>query len=154
MFQELTLLPWMTVAENLLHRARAAPALRPDRPRPHGRARRRRCSLASACGHIDPRALVEDISLAKRQIVEIVRVVAARARQILFLDEPTSSLVEREVDWLFGRIRELGAQGDCVVFTSHRWNEITSIADRITVFRNGADVGTFTEMDESRSGHA
>ena len=68
---------------------------------------------------------------------------------ILFLDEPTSSLVEREVAWLFDRIRRLRGGGACVVFTSHRWNEVRSIADRITVFRNGRDVGTFTETRTS-----
>ena len=100
--------------------------------------------------HIDPRALASEISLAERQIIEIVRVIVRRPR-VLLLDEPTSSLVEREVEWLFARIRELGAQGTAVVFTSHRWKEITSIADRITIFRNGAEVGTFTEIDEAEA---
>ena len=87
--------------------------------------------------HIDPRALVEDLSLAQRQIVEIVRVII-QDPDILLLDEPTSSLGENEVDWLFGLIRDLRARGKCIIFTSHRWNEITDIADRITIFRNGA----------------
>jgi ribose transport system ATP-binding protein len=145
-FQELTLLPWMTVAENLLLRRE-----------PRGRmgliSRSRTVQDAHAMlarfgvGHIDPRSLVDDISLAERQVVEIVRAVS-HAPEILFLDEPTSSLAEREVEWLFGLIHTLRDQGACIVFTSHRWSEVRNIADRITVFRGGTEVGTFAELDE------
>ena len=109
-----------------------------------------RCLERFGVRHIDPRALIEDISLAERQTVEIVRAVS-HAPRILFLDEPTSSLVEREVEWLFGQIRRLRAAGTCIVFTSHRWAEIRSIADRITIFRGGKDVGTFTDIDEDEA---
>ena len=148
-FQELTLLPWMTVAENLLIRRE-----------PRGRLglidRRRMADEAEAIlaglgvRNIDPRALIEDLSLAKRQMVEIVRVIAQKPETIL-LDEPTSSLGDSEVDWLFGLVRELRAQNRCIIFTSHRWNEITHIADRITIFRNGKDLGTFVEIDEGQA---
>ncbi len=148
-FQELTLLPWMTVAENLLVGREPRSALHLIR----------RGALAPAAEallagldihHIDPRALASEISLAERQIIEIARVVTRHPR-VLLLDEPTSSLVEREVEWLFARIRELSAAGAAVVFTSHRWKEITSIADRITIFRNGREVGTFDKIDESEA---
>ena len=69
--------------------------------------------------------------------------------EVLLLDEPTSSLVEREVVWLFAQIRRLRARGTCIIFTSHRWNEIRDIADRITVFRGGRHVGTFREIDQT-----
>ncbi len=145
-FQELTLLPWMTVAENLLlaREPRGWLGLIDRR-----RLRRDAEALLAGFGmaHIDPLALVEDISLAERQIVEIVRAISNQP-DILFLDEPTSSLVEREVAWLFAEIRRLRARGTCIVFTSHRWNEISSIADRITVFRGGRDVGTFQTLAE------
>jgi len=144
-FQELMLFPGMTVAENLMlgHEPRGALKLIS-----HRRMARAADALLTDMGitHIDPWALIEDISLAQRQIVEIVRALSHRP-SILFLDEPTSSLVEREVAWLFTRIRALRDAGAAVVFTSHRWNEVQSIADRITVFRNGRDVGTFTELD-------
>lgn len=148
-FQELTLLPWLTVAENLLFGREprgAAGLIRRANLAPDAEA------LLASLGifHIDPRALAAEISLSERQIVEIARVVTKRPH-ILFLDEPTSSLVEREVLWLFERIRELRALGTAVVFTSHRWNEITSIADRITIFRNGSEVGTFTEIEEGEA---
>ncbi len=148
-FQELTLLPAMTVAENLLlgHEPRGALRL----IRRSDLAPRAEAVLAElGIHHIDPRALVEDISLAERQIIEIARVVIHNP-SILLLDEPTSALVEREVAWLFGVVRRLRARGACVIFTSHRWNEITNIADRITIFRNGRAVGTFREIDESEA---
>ncbi|GAB0116262.1 sugar ABC transporter ATP-binding protein [Acidisoma sp. 7E03] len=148
-FQELTLLPAMTVAENLL--------LRQEPRGPLGlidRAATLRAAdeLLARYGvlHIDPRALVEDISLAERQTVEIVRAISHNPK-ILFLDEPTSSLVEREVQWLFGQIRRLREAGCGIVFTSHRWAEIREVADRITIFRGGSDVGTFTEIDEDEA---
>ena len=147
-FQELMLFPGMTVAENLLLGRE---------PRRLGVISHRRMgdeadALLRGMGitHIDPLALVEDTSLAQRQIVEIVRALS-HDPDILFLDEPTSSLVEREVNWLFERIHALRDRGACVVFTSHRWNEVRRIADRITVFRNGRDVGTFTELSEDEA---
>ncbi len=148
-FQELTLLPWMSIAENLLigREPRAALGLiRRAALAPEAEA------VLAGLGitHIDPRALAAEISLAERQIIEIARVIL-RVPRILLLDEPSSSLVEREVTWLFARIRELRAAGTAIVFTSHRWNEITSIADRITIFRNGAEVGTFSGIDEAEA---
>lgn len=148
-FQELTLFPGMTVAENLLVGRE-----------PRGRLglidRRRTVEEAAAIfarmqlEDIDPGELVEDISLAQRQIVEIVRAVLAEPK-ILFLDEPTSSLVEREVEWLFDLVQRLRADGTCIIFTSHRWREVISIADRITVFRNAHEVGTFREISEDEA---
>ncbi len=148
-FQELTLLPWMTVAENLL-------ILREPRGLlgliDRGRMVEEAEAILTSMGihNIDPRALIEDLSLAKRQIVEIVRVLAQKPDALL-LDEPTSSLGESEVDWLFGLVRNLRAQDKCIIFTSHRWNEITNIADRITIFRTGKDLGTFTQIDEGQA---
>ena len=148
-FQELTLLPWMSVAENLLigREPRARSGLI-SRTRMVAQAE----AMLAALGieHIDPRAAIEDISLAERQTVEIVRAIS-NDPDILFLDEPTSSLVEREVAWLLDRIRLLRARGCAVVFTSHRWKEIENIADRITVFRAGRHVGSFTEVSEDEA---
>ena len=148
-FQELTLLGGMTVAENLLLGRETRGRLRLiDR----GGLPARAAALLAGLGvhHVDPRALVEDIPLGDRQVVEIARAVSHSPR-ILLLDEPTSSLVEREVAWLFGLIARLRGGGTCVVFTSHRWNEIKSVADRITVFRGGTDVGCFTEISEDEA---
>lgn len=148
-FQELTLMPWMTVAENLL--------LRHEPHGPFGLIRRgkigsRAEEILADLGvfTIDPMEQVANLSLAQQQIIEIAHAVLRNPR-ILFMDEPTSSLAEREVEWLFDLIHKLRDQGKCIVFTSHRWKEIQTIADRITVFRNGTDVGTFTHLDENRA---
>jgi ribose transport system ATP-binding protein len=148
-FQELTLLPWMTVAENLLIlREPRGPFGLIDRSRMVEEARAILADIGVT--NIDPRTLIEDLSLAKRQIVEIARALA-RKPDALLLDEPTSSLGESEVDWLFGLIHKLRAQSRCLIFTSHRWNEVAKIANRITIFRNGKDIGTFSEIDESHA---
>jgi ribose transport system ATP-binding protein len=145
-FQELTLLPWMTVAENLLLRREPRGRL--------GLIRIRELNERAAevlAEHdvetIAPHLLVADLSLAQRQIIEVVRAVSHRPR-VLFLDEPTSSLAEREVEWLLRLARRLRDDGTCVVFTSHRWREVTSLADRITVFRGGENVATRERLDE------
>src|SRR4029079_7508605 len=98
---------------------------------------------------INPRSLAGSLPLAQRQMVEITSALMREPR-ILLLDEPTSALAEREVEWLFGHVRRLRDDGACVLFTSHRWGEVGSLADRITVLRNGRHVATerqFTEHD-------
>jgi ribose transport system ATP-binding protein len=148
-FQELTLLPWMTVAENLL--------MGSEPKGPLGLIRRRRLAARSAeilagfgVEGVDPLDLVASVPLAQRQTIEIVRTLL-RDPEILFLDEPTSALAEREVEWLFGLVRGLRERGRCIIFTSHRWGEVVDIADRITVFRNGESVATRQHMDEAEA---
>ncbi len=148
-FQELTLLPAMSVAENLLLRREPRGAF--------GLTSQRRLIAAAEAlfarfgiREIDPGALVEDLPLADRQVIEIVRALS-HDPDILLLDEPTSALMERETAWLFGEVRRLRDAGRTIVFTSHRWHEIAAIADRITVFRGGRDVGSFTTLDEDEA---
>ena len=86
-------------------------------------------------------ALGSELSPAQRQIVEIMRAVVSRPRIICF-DEPTSSLGDEEVTLLFALIRQLQAEGIAVGYVSHRMAEIFQLADRITVLRDGAFVGT------------
>jgi ribose transport system ATP-binding protein len=148
-FQELTLMPWMTVAENLLLR---------DEPRGPARLIRRRELVSRAdqlfeqlgIGGIDPYDLPASLSLAQRQVIEIARALL-RDPQILFLDEPTSALSEQEVEWLFGLVRGLRDRGTCVIFTSHRWGEVANLADRITIFRNGERVATRDRLSEAEA---
>ena len=148
-FQELTLMPWLTVAENLFLRNE-----------PHGPARLiRRRELATRADEvfarlgiegIDPNELPAALSLAHRQVIEVARALL-REPEILFLDEPTSALAEQEVEWLFGLVRGLREQGKCVIFTSHRWGEVANLADRITIFRNGEHVATRAKLTESEA---
>jgi simple sugar transport system ATP-binding protein len=92
---------------------------------------------------LDPSIRVENLSVGERQRVEIIKVLYRGAR-ILILDEPTAVLVPQEVDDLFDSIRELKSEGQTVIFISHKLDEVLSIADTITVMRDGETVGTTT----------
>lgn len=105
-------------------------------------ARRKIKEISDAYGlGVRPDALVEDLGVADRQRVEILKVLYRGAR-ILILDEPTAVLVPQEVDALFANLRELKAEGLTVIFISHKLGEVLSVADEITVIRRGTTVGT------------
>ncbi|MFF2653236.1 ABC transporter ATP-binding protein [Streptomyces sp. NPDC058045] len=95
---------------------------------------------------IRPDALVEDLGVADRQRVEILKVLYRGARTLI-LDEPTAVLVPQEVDALFENLRELKAEGLSVIFISHKLGEVLSVADDITVIRRGTTVGTATPAE-------
>jgi ribose transport system ATP-binding protein len=98
---------------------------------------------------LDPRATLGALSTAAQQMVAIARGVSLGAR-VLVLDEPTSSLAEREVAILFGLVRRLQAAGTAVVYISHRFDEIYALCDRVTVLRDGRLVGTHDLASLSR----
>ena len=139
-FQEMTLVRDLTVAENMLL---------PHAPTgPLGQLRRRRGEhlvaehLASlGLGDIDPRAEVRTLELPTRQKIEIARAMFRKPR-ILLLDEPTSTLSGRDIDWLGELIARLKGESITTVFISHRLPEVRRFCDRLTVLRNGKDVGT------------
>ncbi|QRM34044.1 sugar ABC transporter ATP-binding protein [Microvirga sp. VF16] len=91
-------------------------------------------------------ALVRDLSIAERQLVEIARAIHANSR-ILVMDEPTTTLSERETDKLFGVVRQLRADGLAIVYISHRMNEVYALSDRVSVLRDGSYVGTLDRED-------
>ncbi|MEV7421159.1 ABC transporter ATP-binding protein [Streptomyces sp. NPDC091212] len=106
------------------------------------KARRKIKEISDAYGlGVRPDALVEDLGVADRQRVEILKVLYRGAR-ILILDEPTAVLVPQEVEALFDNLRELKAEGLTVIFISHKLGEVLSVADDITVIRRGTTVGT------------
>nr|WP_223182992.1 MULTISPECIES: ABC transporter ATP-binding protein [unclassified Streptomyces] len=106
------------------------------------KARKRIREISDAYGlGVRPDALVEDLGVADRQRVEILKVLYRGAR-ILILDEPTAVLVPQEVDALFDNLRELKAEGLTVIFISHKLGEVLKVADDITVIRRGTTVGT------------
>jgi ABC-type uncharacterized transport system ATPase subunit len=90
---------------------------------------------------IRPDVLVEELSVGERQRVEILKVLFRGAR-ILILDEPTAVLVPQEVDELFASMRELAREGVTIIFISHKLDEVLSIADAITVIRQGRTIAT------------
>ncbi|MFI9784836.1 ABC transporter ATP-binding protein [Kitasatospora sp. NPDC051984] len=89
---------------------------------------------------VKPDVLVEDLGVADRQRVEILKVLYRGAR-ILILDEPTAVLVPQEVDALFDNLRDLKSEGVTVIFISHKLHEVLSVADAISVIRRGTTVG-------------
>ena len=136
--QELALVPQMTVAENIfLGRAPSRFGVL-DQPR----MVRDATTLLSRLGaNIDPNELVEVLSIAQQQLVEIARALSLEAR-ILIMDEPTSALTERETGRLFATIEGLTARGTAIIYISHRLDEIFAIGDRITVLRDGRHIAT------------
>ncbi len=106
------------------------------------RARARIGEISDRYGlHLRPDRLVEHLSVAERQRVEIAKVLFRGAR-VLILDEPTAVLVPQEVDELFENLDGLRAEGLSVIFISHRLDEVLKVADAITVIRRGTTVGT------------
>lgn len=106
------------------------------------KARRKIQEISDAYGlGVRHDALVEDLGVADRQRVEILKVLYRGAR-ILILDEPTAVLVPQEVDALFDNLRELKSEGLTVIFISHKLGEVLKVADDITVIRRGTTVGT------------
>ncbi len=112
-----------------------------------GRARARIKEISDAYGlGVRPDVLVEELGVADRQRVEILKVLY-RGAKTLILDEPTAVLVPQEVDALFDNLRELKAEGLTVIFISHKLGEVLSVADDITVIRRGTTVGTVEPRD-------
>ncbi|MFF3894787.1 ABC transporter ATP-binding protein [Streptomyces sp. NPDC001812] len=106
------------------------------------KARRRIKEISDRYGlGVRPDLLVEELGVAARQRVEILKVLY-RGATTLILDEPTAVLVPQEVDALFDNLRELKAEGLSVIFISHKLGEVLSVADDITVIRRGTTVGT------------
>jgi inositol transport system ATP-binding protein len=145
--QELNLMPFMTVAENIWIR-------REPKNRfgfvDHATMRRKTEALFEALKiPIDPGIEVRELSVASRQMVEIAKAVSYES-DVLIMDEPTSALTETEVAHLFEIIRDLRAQGKGIVYITHKMNELFEIADEFSVFRDGKYVGTHAAADVTR----
>jgi ribose transport system ATP-binding protein len=150
-YQEFTLAPDMSVAENIFLgreplRVRALAIV--DRKE---LIRRTRDVLASLDLQIDPEATVKHLGVAQQQMVEIAKALSLDARLIV-MDEPTATLTSHEIDRLFETIDRLKRRGVAVVYVSHRLDEVKAIADRATILRDGARVATVpvasTTVDE------
>jgi len=145
--QELNLLPFMSVAENIWIGREPVSGLGLVR---HRELRTRTRELLSRLRlDIDADAELRTLSIAQRQMVEIARALSHQPK-LLIMDEPTSALTEREAERLFVVIRELKAQGTAVIHISHRMDELFAIADEISVLRDGRHVGTDTAANLSR----
>jgi ribose transport system ATP-binding protein len=137
-YQELSLVPHLSVAENILLGLEPQRGLLLD----WGAMRRRAAEAMAQVGHPDLPldTPVARLSVAEQQLVEIARAVAIGSR-VLVLDEPTSSLPRRDIARLFSLVRRLKGQGHAIIYISHFLEEVTEISDRYTVLRDGRSVG-------------
>jgi ribose transport system ATP-binding protein/rhamnose transport system ATP-binding protein len=143
-YQELSLLPDLSVAENLLmgHLPSVRGITRPIELRRQARAMLERVGL----DWLDPETEVATLSLAVRQLVEIAKVLGADPRVLIF-DEPTTALSESETKALLARIHALRDEGHAIMYVSHHLEEMFEIGDRVTILRDGGLV-TVKPMDE------
>lgn len=144
--QEISLIPDMTVADNIFigRELRRCGLLQKKRQRIMAQAALRELEL-----DIPEYTVVRSLKTAQQQMVEIAAAVSCGARLII-MDEPTSSISQRETDKLFEIIGKLKAKGISFVYISHRLEEIFQIADRVTVFRDGGHISAGAVKDYSR----
>ncbi len=147
-YQELNLLPELSVAENIF--LGREPTLRSGLLDRRQMIEESRAWLARLNQRIDPRRLTRDLPLAQQQMVEIAKALALEARVMIF-DEPSSILAEKELDDLFRLMAQLKAEGLAMIYISHRLEEIFRVCDRVTVMRDGRTISTRPVPEASHS---
>jgi ABC-type sugar transport system ATPase subunit len=148
-YQELTVLPYLTVAQNmflneehLVHENGKRRILTDEK-----RMREKVCEIAGSYGiEIDPYALIKDLTIAKQQTVEILKMLVSDP-ELIILDEPTSALGREEVDKLLKIVQNLQNAGKSIIFISHRMEEVFRFGERATVFKDGKFVSTVNLSD-------
>jgi len=145
-YQELNLMPNLSVMENIFIGREPGPPLFVSRGRLE---RQTRTILDRMHMNLHPGALVRSLSVAEQQMVEIAKAISRDVR-VLIMDEPTSALSETEVETLFELIDELKRSGVAVIFISHRLEEVLRICDRVTVLRDGKNAGDVMVTDVTR----
>lgn len=144
--QELVLVPYMTVAENIFLGRETGAGILVDR---RSMTKDAQALLDTYNMDINAGALVKDLTIAQQQMVEIVKAVSYDSR-ILVMDEPTSSISDKEVAGLFEIMKTLTAKGVGIVYISHKMSELEEICDRVTVMRDGEYVGTKVVKDTTK----
>ncbi len=137
-YQEFTLVPQLSVRENLFLGRETARWGWLDRAWERRRARQ---ALRALDVDLDPEARAGDLTVAQQQLVETARALLADA-QLLIMDEPTAALTPREVERLFAVLGRLRSEGRGLLFISHRLEEVLTIADRVTVMRDGETIAS------------
>jgi simple sugar transport system ATP-binding protein len=149
--QHFMLIPVMTVAENIVL---ATEPTHNGVLLDYAAAEKRVREISTRFGlAVDPRAIVQDITVGQQQRVEILKALY-RGADILVLDEPTAVLTPQEAHELFAIIRSLTEQGKSIIFISHKLNEVTEVADRITVLRRGKKIETLPAAGATEEGLA
>jgi putative multiple sugar transport system ATP-binding protein len=143
--QELALIPLLSIAENLFLGNEVAKNGVINWPEAYSRTDR---LLAKVGLHEPPTTTVETLGVGKQQLIEIAKALAKDVR-LLILDEPTAALQETDSQKLLDLLLELKAQGITSILISHKLNEVSRVADRITVLRDGSTVSTLDRKDIS-----
>lgn len=136
--QELVVVPHMTVAENIFLGKEFGKGIFVDRRKMTQKAQE---LLDEHHMSISADALIKDLTIAQQQMVEIVKAMSYHSK-ILVMDEPTSSISDKEVTSLFETMRSLAAKGVGIIYISHKMSELEQICDRVTIMRDGEHVGT------------
>lgn len=136
--QELVLVPHMTVAENIFLGRETSKGLFLERKKMEEEAQ---ALLDENQVGIKASAFIRDLTIAQQQMVEIVKAISYDAK-ILVMDEPTSSIADKEVEYLFQTMRKLTKKGVGIIYISHKMSELEEICDRVTVMRDGEYIGT------------
>lgn len=145
-YQELNLLKHLTVAENIYYNRY---------PKKHGlidygRMEQEAAKIIDRLGvHIDPRALVRDLSVGYQQLVEIAKSLS-RDVKVMIMDEPSAALTNNEIAYLFRIIQKLRSEGIAILYISHRLEEIFQVCDKVSVFRDGRHIATMNVQDTSK----
>ena len=146
-YQELSMVENLTVAENIfLAREPIGRLGLIDKGAMRSEAQRILDGLQLS---VDPGALVGELSIGQKQMIEIAKAISYRSR-IIIMDEPTASLSHHETETLIGVIKALQRQGIAIVYISHRLEEIFEIADRVTILRDGKTVDSLPIADITR----
>ncbi|MBI9105933.1 MAG: sugar ABC transporter ATP-binding protein [Spirochaetales bacterium] len=147
-YQEFNLVPYLSVAENIYFGREFTKTCFLDMDKMNDSA----SGIFDEMGvDINPKTRVSELSVAYKQLVEIGKAVSQNSR-ILILDEPTAALTNNETENLFKLIKKLQSEGVSIIYISHRLEELQEIADRITVFRDGAYIDTVAIGDTDRAG--
>lgn len=143
-YQELNLMPHLTVAENVyIGREAKKNKLFIDKKKLNQKTKD---FLNMLNINLDPQARVKDLTVAKQQMVEIIKALSYQA-EVLIMDEPTASLTDSEIEDLFRIVKKLRSEGVGIIYISHRLEELKEISDRITVMRNGNYIDTVATAD-------
>jgi len=144
--QELVLVPHMTVGENIFLGREPSIGAFVNSSKMHGDAQK---LLDAYEMNINAKTLVCKLTIAQQQMVEIVKAISYNSR-ILVMDEPTSSISDKEVNFLFNTMRTLTAKGVGIIYISHKMSELEQVCDRVTVMRDGTYIGTKVVKDSTK----
>ena len=146
-YQENTLIPYLTVAENLHVGQEPVKGALIDWKKMYSETEN---TVKRLKINIDPKSLCADLGIAEQQAVQIAKALIRNCK-VIIMDEPTSSFGKAEIDNLFRIIRMLREEGKSVIYISHRLDEMFEIADRITVLRDGMYINTFKAKEVTKA---